>query len=35
VGDVTGDGAQDTLIGAPFDNTEGTDAGAIFVISGP
>jgi hypothetical protein len=33
-GDVDGDGFSDVAIGAPLDNTAGTQAGAVYVFSG-
>ncbi|MCK6526852.1 FG-GAP-like repeat-containing protein [Myxococcota bacterium] len=34
VGDVDGDGADDVLVGAPGDDSSGTDAGAAYVVRG-
>jgi len=34
VGDLTGDGINDLILGAPIDNTNGTNAGAIYVVKG-
>lgn len=34
VGDLTGDGVADIVLGAPGDDTGGPDAGAIFVLGG-
>ena len=33
VGDVNGDGITDVLVGAPGDDTGGTDRGAVYVLS--
>lgn len=33
-GDVTGDGRPDLIVGAPFDDSGGIDAGRVHVISG-
>jgi hypothetical protein len=33
-GDLDGDGVEDYLVGAPFNNTGGTDRGAVFGYSG-
>lgn len=33
-GDTDGDGLADVLIGAPFDDTRGTDAGAAYLVLG-
>jgi FG-GAP repeat len=33
-GDLTGDGAPDTLLGVPWANTFGTDAGKVLLVSG-
>lgn len=34
IGDVNGDGRGDVLLGAPFDDDTGTDAGSVRVMSG-
>src|SRR6185436_13032203 len=34
VRDVTGDGTGDLLVGAPFDDTAGSDGGAVYVFAG-
>ncbi|MCI0585343.1 MAG: hypothetical protein L0323_00720 [Planctomycetes bacterium] len=34
-GDVTGDGFQDVVVGAPTDDAAGNDAGRVFVLLGP
>lgn len=34
VGDLTGDGINDLILGAPVDSTNGTNAGAIYVVTG-
>lgn len=34
IGDLNADGIRDLLVGAPFDDTGGPGAGAVFVISG-
>jgi len=33
-GDVDGDGLADVIVGAPYNNETGTDAGAAYVVSG-
>ena len=35
VGDLNGDGYGDLALGNPYDDTSGTDAGAVFVVYGP
>jgi hypothetical protein len=34
LGDVNGDGKDDVLIGAPFDDDNGTDSGTVYVVNG-
>ena len=34
-GDLTGDGQEDLVVGAPFDDSGQTDAGASFLMAGP
>lgn len=34
-GDVTGDGRSDLIVGAPFDDSGGVDAGRVHLLSGP
>ncbi len=35
VGDVDGDGLEDALVGAPWEETGGAGAGAVYVVGGP
>ncbi len=34
LGDVNGDGTDDLVIGAPFDDDNGTDSGTVYVVNG-
>ncbi len=35
VGDVSGDGKDDMLVGAPYDNAGGTNSGIVYYVKGP